>query len=201
LFGWLRLACVAATEVARAATADIAKAPHGSATTVHRPATRRWLRLRDRRAHAMHGHVATRRTTASGAVSATAMTRVTRSITWMRKLAATMQSPAPLRPGTPGERAAARLTALHPIQPANDFAAPHTSATMRLRATPHATATHVASASPAMPRSYASAPAAALSYRRTPRAAVRGGGGASFVAGLATPRCLAHAADPSARAV
>jgi hypothetical protein len=171
LFGSLRLACLSAVEVARAALADIAKAPHGT-TTVHRPATHRWLRLRDRRAHAMHGQTVTRRTTTSGPVSATAMTRVKRTMTWMRNPAATMQSPAPLRPDTPGERAAARLAAFHPIQPTNDFAAPATSATMRLRAMPHATAAHVASASPAMPRSYAGTPAAALSYRRTPRTAV-----------------------------
>jgi hypothetical protein len=172
LFGSLRLACLSAAEVARGALADIAKAPHGSATTVHRPATHRWLRLLDRRAHAMHGQAVTRRTTAPGPVSATAMTHVKRTMTWVRNLATTMQNPAPLRPGTPGERAAARLAAFHPIQTTNDVAAPATSATMRLRAVPHATAAHVASPSPAMPRSYAGTPAAALSYRRTPRAAV-----------------------------
>jgi hypothetical protein len=171
LFGSLQLAYVSVVDAARDALADLTTARYGSDVPSYQPATRRWLRLLDRRAHAMRGQSTTRRTTAARQTFTNATARMKHLTAWTRSPTAPMQGSAPLRPGTPGARAAARLLAFHPIDTATDGAAPAASATMQFRAMPHATA-HVASASLAMPRSYANAPAAALSYRRAPRAAV-----------------------------
>jgi hypothetical protein len=175
---WLRstqLIYVSVAEAPRGPLANAAPARSGSIDDRH--TTRRLLRLLGRRADAMHGEAATRRTSVARPVSTKATTRVTSRA---RSLGATMQRLAPLRPRAPGERVAARLAAVRPIDPANDAAAPVVAATMQLRAMPCATAqfrlvsgasARAASASFALPRSYAGTPAAILSYRRTPRAA------------------------------
>lgn len=175
LFGVLRLTSVSVAEAARAVLADAAPAQQGGVTTTYRPATRHWLLL-GKRAHAMHGQTATRRTIAARPVPTKATTRAKRITSWARSLGATMQRPAPLRPRASGERAVARLAAAQPIDLAG-ATAPTVAATMQLRAMPHASAqfrvasVRAAEASFALSRSSVSAPAATLSYRRTPRAA------------------------------
>jgi hypothetical protein len=178
---WLRstpLIYVSVAEAPRGPLANAAPARSGSITD--RPTTRRLLRLLGRRADAMHGEAATRRTSVARAVSTKATMRAKRITSRARSLGATMQRLGPLRPRAPGERVAARLAAVRPIDPANDAAAPAIAATMPLRAMPRATAqfrlvssasARAAAVSFALPRSYAGTPAAILSYRRTPRAA------------------------------
>lgn len=123
----------------------------GSTAPSHRPTTRPWMRLRDRHAPSLRGEGATRRTTAAREASANVVPRMKYLLALARhRTVATSAAtgPRPGTPGTPSERAAARLSAFHPID----------------------TAITQAATSPSMPRSYAGTPSTTLTFRRTPRA-------------------------------
>lgn len=125
----------------------------GSTAPSHRPTTRPWMRLRDRHAPSLRGKGATPRTTAARQASANALPRMTYFLALARHRTVAMSAatgPRPGTPDTPRERAAARLSAFHPID----------------------TAITQAATSPSMPRSYASTPSTTLTFRRTPRAAL-----------------------------